>query len=199
MGLGGGRRGGEGTGTQHHSHLSLSPILTDDIQYTQIKKRQQIKKRPCTVYYMHILYTYIANIKLIASTPQPRHGQFHCWWRFPVFSQVPFTNFQLKVPYYFLQASGLTYLPPNISEKFISSIVYKSTNNCLLNDTLSTPPVCSYVIWTPERKKEANPTFRSCAIQILKAAQFWRGVAFLFAYTVFDSIKPALKLEGALL
>ncbi len=23
--------GGEGTGTQHHSHLSLSPILSDDI------------------------------------------------------------------------------------------------------------------------------------------------------------------------
>ncbi len=133
---------------------------------------------------MYILYTYIANIRLIASTPQHRNGQFNCWWRFPVFSLVPFTNFQLKVPYYFLLASGLKYLPPNISEKFISSIGYKSFNNCLSKGTLSTPPACSYAIWTRERKKEANPTFGSCAIQILKTAQFWRGVAFLFAYTV---------------
>ena len=133
---------------------------------------------------MYILYTYIANIQLIASIPQPRHGQFDCWWRFPVSSLVPLTYFQLKVPYYFLLASGFKYLPSNISEKFISSIGYKSFNNCLLNDTLSTPPACSYVIWTRERKKEANPTFRSCVIQILKIAQFWREVAFLFAYTL---------------
>jgi hypothetical protein len=97
---------------------------------------------------------------------------------------VPLTYFQLKVPYYFLLASGLKLWPFNISEKFISSIGYKSFNNCLLNDILSTPPACSYVIWTRERKKEANPTFRSCAIQILKTAQFWRGVAFLFADAV---------------
>ncbi len=135
---------------------------------------------------MYILYSYIANIQLIASTPQPRHGQFNCWWRFPVFSLVPLTYFHLKVPYYFLLASGLQYLPPNISEKVISVIGYKSFNNCLLNYTLATtnPPACSYVIWTWERKKEANLTFRSCVIQILKTAQFWRGVAFLFAYTV---------------
>ncbi len=134
---------------------------------------------------MYILYTYIANIQLIASTPQPRHGQFNSWWRLPVSSLVTLTYFQLKVPYYFLLASGLKYLPPNISEKFISSIGYKSFNNCFLNDILSTPPACSHVIWTRERKKEANPTFRSCIIQILKTAQFWRGVAFLFAYTVY--------------
>ncbi len=133
---------------------------------------------------MYILYTYIANIRLIASTPQHRDGQFNCWWRFPVFSLLPFTNFQLKVPYYFLLASGIKYLPPNISEKFISSIGYKSFNNCLSKGTLSTPPACSYAIWTRERKKVANPTFGSCAIQILKTGQFWRGVAFLFAYTV---------------
>ncbi len=135
------------------------------------------KKRSCILY---ILYTYIANIQLIASTPQPRHDQFNCWWRFPVSSLVPLTYFQLNVLYYFLLASGLKYLPP--SEKLISSIGYKS-NNCLLNETLSTPPTCSYVIWTRERKKEANSTFRSCVIKILKTAQFWQGVAFLYAYT----------------
>ena len=31
MGFGGGEEGGEGTAKQHDSHLSLPPILSDDI------------------------------------------------------------------------------------------------------------------------------------------------------------------------
>ncbi len=43
------------------------------------KKATAIKKAtPYTVCTLYILYTYIANIQLIASTPQPKHDQFHC-------------------------------------------------------------------------------------------------------------------------
>ncbi len=85
--------------------------------------------------------------------PTSGHDRFNCWWRFSVSSLVPLTYFQLKVPYYFLLASGLKYFPPNTSEKFTSSIGHKSLNNWLLNDILSTPLACSYEIWTRERKK----------------------------------------------
>ncbi len=77
---------------------------------------------------------YIANIQLITSTSLPRHDQFHCWWRFPVFHWLIF-NWKLLTIFYWPLV--FSYLPPNTSEKSTSSIGSKSFNNCLLNDTLS--------------------------------------------------------------
>ncbi len=82
---------------------------------------------------------------------------------------------------------------PNTSAKSSSSLGYKSFNNCLPNDNLSTAPECSYVISTRDRKKEANPTFRSCVIQILKIAQFWRGVAFFYLLILYSMLQKARR------
>jgi hypothetical protein len=35
-----------------------------------------------------------------------------------------------------------------------------------------------------KEKKKANPTFKSCVLQILKIAQLCQEIAFLFAYAV---------------
>jgi hypothetical protein len=79
----------------------------------------------------------------------------------------------------FLLASGLPFLQPNKFRKYTFSIGYKSFNNSLPNDNLSTPPVCSYVIWTRESKKEVNRSF------------------FLFAYALKRIVAKNLKRKNA--
>jgi len=46
--------------------------------YTVYANKKAIANKKVTLYTICTYCTYLANIQLIASTPQPRHGQFNC-------------------------------------------------------------------------------------------------------------------------
>ncbi len=99
-----------------------------------------------------------------ASQSHPLHrpgiGRFHCWWRFSVFTLLLSTYLQLKNAYNCLLASGLQFMPTNTFPKYRYPLRWLGIF-------------------------QQQPSEWSFDIQILKIAQFWRDVAFLFASTVY--------------
>ncbi len=151
------------------------------VRYTQKSDRNN-KKRPNIPYYI-CTYTFCipyvnSDSQPIASTPHSRHRPISLSMTFSCLHPIPIDLPTIENCLQFFTASGLPFLSFNTSPKYTSSVGWESVNNTLLNDALSIPFACNCVIWTQGKKKESNPTFRSCIIQILKTAQFWREVAF---------------------